>query len=336
MEVVGAGVSCRATGQSKHVALETPGQMACLGSSWCGLSGGCCPEQVCSVISGALTTCLPPPHAKRTFPEGNPGWGRALRTSQSWRPSRARTLDPGSRGQQPQRAGEMGGNVLPERHLTGLLVDLSPNVCPQAPDKLLAEMEGVSSVAVGPGRGLVPVFSACADTGGRGSRTAAATGSRAGGCHKQMSSVLRLPKKKPQRAAASSRMNRSGSVASGSGKSRCSWGGGWGSPFERQGTSPSLVQPEGPRGSGSPVRCSVHRTYLWLNRHTLFGERRLWGVEAEDTSHHQIPPPAPRTDAGLPWRAPQVPLPPSSPCDMLSSWLTGSMPASGLTPGHAS
>lgn len=34
MEVVGAGVSCRATGQSKHVALETPGQMACLGSSW--------------------------------------------------------------------------------------------------------------------------------------------------------------------------------------------------------------------------------------------------------------------------------------------------------------
>lgn len=128
MEVVGAGVSCGAAGLSKHVALEMPGQMACLGSSRCGLSGGCCPEQACSVISGALTTCLPPPHDKRTFPEGNPGWGRALRTSQSWRPSRACALDPGSRGQQPPRAGEMEGNVPPEGHLMGLLVDLSPNV----------------------------------------------------------------------------------------------------------------------------------------------------------------------------------------------------------------
>lgn len=104
------------------------------------------------------------------------------------------------------------------------------------------------------------MFSAYADAGGRGSRTAAVTGSRAGGCHKQMSSVLRLPKKKPQRAAASSRKVEVWLQGLGS---PAAPGVGVGVAVRETRDLAFPGQARGPQRLW--VRCSVHRTYLGLN-----------------------------------------------------------------------
>lgn len=179
------------------------------------------------------------------------------------------SLNPGSKGRQPMEgqgegAREMGGATCRHRGTwrdCWLASALACVLGHLASSKSLHfsslqafedrrggfEQQACHRARPGLGQAPAPMVSAWPETGGRGSRMAVETGSPAGGGpsvasggHQQRSSVLRLSKEKPKRAAASSHRNRSGSVTLGSGKSHCPWRGGWGSPFERQENASSL------------------------------------------------------------------------------------------------